>query len=395
MERPVFRRTRASVSRPIHTAPRVGLSLAFAGGFPLFSVGCGLKWQPLSVQLEGRSGVALLLPLPSHTEDLDRRMSSPSDQPRWRVWCQLVRLPNVFTVVADTTAAFLLVAHQLAPLPRYAMVLAAVVSIYWAGMILNDLWDVEVDRRERADRPLPAGKISLTAARRAGWGLLLVGVILSVAVGMLPSEAGAGSFVPGGIGILLAAMVVLYDGPVKRTPLAPLAMGACRFLSFLLAASAAVLSMPDFPFLPLHVLAIAAGFGVYIVGVTCMARGEAVGGEKMPLIVGLVITIIGMAMIAGGPQFATAEAMEQFQIEPRRQFSLLIGLLAFTIIHRAFRAILNPEPFAIQMNIKHAILTLIPLSAAVGLLAAGILPGLLIFALAVPAMLLGSFLRIT
>ncbi|QDV66483.1 (S)-2,3-di-O-geranylgeranylglyceryl phosphate synthase [Rosistilla carotiformis] len=322
-------------------------------------------------------------------------MSSPSPRPSLRDWCQLVRLPNVFTVVADTTAAFLLVAHELAPLPRYAIVLAAVVCIYWAGMILNDVWDIEIDRKERSKRPLPAGKISLSAARRAGWGLLLAGIALSFAVGFISLGDASPNLVPGGIAVVLAAMVVLYDGPIKRTPLAPMAMGACRFFSFLLGASAAVGSMAEFPFLPLHVLAIAAGFGVYIVGVTCMARGEAVGGQKMPLIVGLVITIVGMAMIAGGPQFAPADAVAQFQIEPRRQFSLLIGLLAFTIIHRAFRAIVNPEPYAIQMNIKHAILTLIPLSAAVALLASGPLAGLLVFALAVPAMMLGSFLRIT
>ena len=324
-------------------------------------------------------------------------MSSPAPSPTLRDWCQLVRLPNVFTVIADTTAAFLLVAHQLVPLPRYGIVLAAVVCIYWAGMILNDVWDIEIDRKERSKRPLPAGKISLPAARRAGWGLLIAGVALSFAVGFVPHGDAPPSLVPGGIAVLLAAMVVLYDGPVKRTPLAPMAMGLCRFFSFLLGASAAVTSVSEFPFVPPHVLGIAAGFGVYIVGVTCMARGEAVGGDKqkVPLIFGLVITIVGMAMIAGGPQFAPADAIAKFQIDPQRQFSLLIGLLAFTIIHRAFRAILNPEPYAIQMNIKHAILTIIPLAAAVALLSAGVLAGLMVFALAVPAMTLGAFLRVT
>ncbi|MEZ6087231.1 MAG: UbiA family prenyltransferase [Pirellulaceae bacterium] len=320
-------------------------------------------------------------------------MTSTTDRATLRDWCQLVRLPNVFTVLADTTAAFLLVAQELDPVARYVLVIASVVFLYWSGMILNDLWDLEVDRRERPGRPLPAGRIQVAAARRAGWGLLLFGILLAGLAGYFPVEGVGGGFLPAGVAILLAISVVLYDGPVKRTPFAPIMMGACRFFSFLLGASAAMTAVGAFPFFSNHVLIIAAGFGIYIGGVTLMARGEAVGGERLPLISGFAVTIIGLAIIAAGPQFADGGIV--FRIEPQRQFPLLIGLLAFTIIHRAMRAVADPQPRAIQLNIKHAILTLIPLSAAVSLLSAGPVAGLLVFALAVPAMTLGSFLRVT
>lgn len=320
-------------------------------------------------------------------------MSVTTARATLRDWCQLVRLPNVFTVIADTTAAFLLVAQQIDPIGRYLLVLTSVVFLYWSGMILNDLWDLEVDRQERPDRPLPAGRIQVPSARRAGWGLLLCGILLAVAAGYLPVEGADGNYLPACVAVLLAIVIVLYDGPVKRTPLAPLTMGACRFFSFLLGASAAMVSVQAFPFFPNHVLVIAVGFGVYIAGVTLMARGEAVGGNRLPLISGFAVTIIGLALIAAGPQFANGGVV--FRIDPERHFPLLIGLLAFTIIHRAMRAVADPQPRTIQLNIKHAILTLIPLSAAVSLLSAGPLAGLLVFALAVPAMTLGSFLRIT
>ena len=39
------------------------------------------------------------------------------------------------------------------------------------------------------------------------------------------------------VAMLLAGCIVLYDAVLKRTPLAPLAMGACRMLNVLLGMS--------------------------------------------------------------------------------------------------------------------------------------------------------------
>ena len=45
----------------------------------------------------------------------------------------------------------------------------AAVALYWAGMILNDVFDIEQDRMQRPSRPLPAGDISMQSAiARAG-----------------------------------------------------------------------------------------------------------------------------------------------------------------------------------------------------------------------------------
>ena len=81
------------------------------------------------------------------------------------MWAQLVRLPNVFTVLADVSAAFLLVHHGPAPIIRFILVALAGVALYWAGMILNDVFDVDQDRVQRPQRPIPAGLISLGASQ--------------------------------------------------------------------------------------------------------------------------------------------------------------------------------------------------------------------------------------
>lgn len=320
-----------------------------------------------------------------------------------RDWLQLIRLPNVFTVLADTSAAFLLVAGSFQPVAALVIVLSSVVCLYWAGMVLNDVWDVEVDREQRSTRPLAAGRIAVASANRFGWALLIVGVVLAAACGLVGrklsgGEGAVGGMLPGAVGLLLAIAIVLYDGPLKRMPIAPVAMGMCRFLSFLLGASAGMLAtqavspIEGFPFFENHVLAMAGGFAIYIVGVTIMARGEAIGGQRGKLGFGLAVTLAGLALLAYAPQMATAT---RFQMDINKGFPLLIAALAANVTYRAGRAIMYPEPRNIQMTIKVAILMLIPLSATIAFLAGGYLPALSIFALLVPSMYLGSFLRVT
>lgn len=307
-------------------------------------------------------------------------------------WARLVRLPNVFTVLADVSAAFLLVSHSPAPTGRFACVLLAGVCLYWAGMILNDVFDIEVDRRERPLRPLPDGRISLATARTAGWGLLLLGVVLAAISGYLPGDDVVLTWRSGLIGLLLAVAIVLYDGPLKHTPVAPVTMGICRMLSFLLGASPALDGpLPQYLFEP-HVLAAAAGFGIYIMGVTWMARHEAGVTSKGTLVGSLVVLLAGCGVLAFSPHLAGPDADLQFGAGP---FALLIGLLAVTFLYRASGAVADPRPERVQIAVKTALLTFIPLAAAVALLGAGPFYGLAVFGLVFPALLLASQFRMT
>ena len=97
-------------------------------------------------------------------------------------WAQLVRLPNVFTVLADVSAAFLLVSQGPYPVGRFVLVVLAGVALYWAGMVLNDVFDIDRDRQERPARPIPAGQIPLGQAKAAGWGLLCLALFWPRAV---------------------------------------------------------------------------------------------------------------------------------------------------------------------------------------------------------------------
>ena len=152
------------------------------------------------------------------------------------------------------------------------MLLAASSLLYISGVILNDVFDLEIDRQQRPERPLPSGRVSLAAARRLGWRLLVLGVLLG---------AGAGFFVghlrPGVVAALLATCILLYDAWLKRTPLGPLAMGACRMLNVLLGMNAL-----DAPLHAGHWL-VAGGIGVYVAGVTWFARRESEESSRVQL----------------------------------------------------------------------------------------------------------------
>ncbi len=87
-------------------------------------------------------------------------------------YVQLLRLPNLFTAMADVAMGFLFVRASwawnpapinLRPIGAWVLALLALASalLYAAGVVLNDVFDLERDRRERPERPLPSGRVSL------------------------------------------------------------------------------------------------------------------------------------------------------------------------------------------------------------------------------------------
>ena len=81
----------------------------------------------------------------------------------WRAYAQLIRLPNVFTALADIALGWLCAVAAGTPAarwPSFLLLMASSACLYSAGMIWNDFFDVEQDQRERPFRPIPSGRIS-------------------------------------------------------------------------------------------------------------------------------------------------------------------------------------------------------------------------------------------
>ena len=201
-------------------------------------------------------------------------------------WGRILRLPNLLTVPGDPFAGFLLVTQGHGSLLPGFWAVAASLCFYAAGLVVNDLCDIETDRNERPDRPLPSGQIRPIAAAAAALALLGAGQGFSC---LLDPQAWW-------IGFMLVLTIFLYNLGFKSVPvIGALTMGACRGLSVMLGASAIPATDP-FPAALLLAVATIAG---YIAAVTHIARREvaltSIGEERW---IPAVVLVFGFALIA-------------------------------------------------------------------------------------------------
>ena len=315
---------------------------------------------------------------------------------------RLMRLPNVFTAIADVLMGFVFARHSFSPGGALLCLMAASGLIYTAGMILNDVFDLEIDRKERPQRPLPSGQIPVAQARVLGFLMLLFGVGFGWLAGYLYQDDRllpiAFPWRSGAIATALAAAVLVYDAWGKTTFLGPLNMGLCRVLNVLLGMSLAganpageTFSVAGYSLLDFTSaqLVVAAGIGVYIVGVTIYAKYEAEQSNTVQLLLGVLVMTGGVVLLG------CAALLTQIRIQPNYVYWVLLGLLAATILRRSISAAFDGSPKLVQGAVKHAILSIIMLDAAVTL-ATGAPPyGIVVVSLLAPAVLLGRWVYST
>lgn len=264
-------------------------------------------------------------------------------------YLQLCRVANVFTALADIFLGFLLTHASLQPAVSFSLLLAASALLYMSGMVFNDVFDRDVDLRERPERPIPSGRISLRTAIVLGACLMLGGVVSAGAAG-LQSLLVAG---------LLVVCILGYDGLLKSTVFGPSMMGACRLLNVMLGASAAAMPGGEMATAAgvwrLPQLHVAVGLGVYIVGVTWFARHETGRSPRAQLAGALGIVNLGLALL-----IAFAFNWPGADFEPRRMKSVLVlVLIAATINRRLAAAIFDPVPAKVQLSIKTMLFSLV------------------------------------
>jgi hypothetical protein len=102
--------------------------------------------------------------------------------------------------------------------------------LYFGGTFLNDAFDADWDRYHRRTRPIPAGALSDTLAWQ--WGLAWF------ALGVLVLLLGVG-LTAGAVGFGLAVCGFLYTVTHRALPISPALLGLCRFLLYILGATAA------------------------------------------------------------------------------------------------------------------------------------------------------------
>lgn len=310
-----------------------------------------------------------------------------------RTYLQLLRGPNVFTAFADVLVGYFVTHEVLEPSLALFALLAASGCLYLAGMVLNDVFDRDVDAAERPARPIPSGRVALGTARRLGWGLL-VGGVLSAGASCFFARAESFTYWPIVVAAALAALIVGYNVYLKRTPLGPLAMGGCRALNVLLGMSAAPLGA-----LSLMHWWIAGGLGIYVAGLTWFARDEAILSRRAQLSFAAVVMGVGMAVLSQYPRWADDSLPDL--LVPRHALGDLVRWNALWVAtaalvgNRLVRAILSPTPRNVQVAVKSSILTIVVLDAICAMGVHDVAAAGVILVLLAPALLLGRWVYST
>lgn len=300
------------------------------------------------------------------------RTLPPARAISWRAYAQLIRLPNVFTAFADIAVGALAI-QRLTPEHPWQPVLwlfAASPCLYSAGMVWNDYFDVEQDRRERPFRPLPSGRISMAAAAGCGTVLMVLGVLFA----FLTNRTS------GGLALALVVAIFFYDAWLKRTWAGPVGMGTCRFVNVLLGFSA-VPGLLAWAVLPALVV------GLYIVGVTWFARTEARTSKRTNLTAAAVVILAAVCLALPVPAALPPDTASPL-------FPYLLVALGFLVGVPVVRAINQPVPARVQAAVKRAIFGLIVLDTVLATGLAGTI-GLVILFLLLPALYLGRWIYST
>ena len=175
---------------------------------------------------------------------------------------------------------------------RWALLAWACVGtslLYVAGMFLNDAFDFNFDRQHRSNRPIPSGAVTLREVWIWGVTLMVAGIASLCWMGQSTAV----------LALVLAVAILVYDAFHKLIGLAPMIMGLCRCLVYVVAASVAVNGVTG--------LAVWSGcaLALYIVGLSYLARKEALWVPVTAWPAVLLVTPVFLALLADDTELRT------------------------------------------------------------------------------------------
>lgn len=269
-----------------------------------------------------------------------------------RAYLELARPANVITAWADVLAG-VAAAGALAingnaegvidgimrALPEMPLLIVATSGLYAGGVVMNDVFDADLDAVERPERAIPSGRASRSGATTFGLVFLAAGI----------GAAALTSWQSGILAAFIAIAAVLYDRFSKHHAiLGPLNMGVCRGTNLLLGVSIAPAMMSQLWFLAILPI-------IYIAAITAISRGEVHGGSSSIGWIAVILAVIVTGSLAGLaflPAYALKRAL------------FFIALFAALVLPSFVRAAQSPDPHLIKGAVRSGILGLIPFNAA-------------------------------
>lgn len=265
-------------------------------------------------------------------------------------YLRLMRPANVVTAVADVLAGMAIAGYFISflpgstsfgpsvPLLPVVLLCLSTIGLYSGGIIMNDVFDAELDAKERPERPIPSGLVSKKAATLFGGVFFFIGIFA------------AGLYNPASQYLAAAIMIsaLVYDRFLKHnTVFGPLNMGLCRGLNLLLGISIIPSAIQQWWFLALVPV-------VYIASITMISRGEVHGGSKKMLYFAASLYAVVLACIL-------FFAAQQGYLLPTAIFVAGFALMIFIPLIRAMH---NPIGKNIGKAVKAGVIALILMNAA-------------------------------
>ncbi|MDN3654024.1 UbiA-like protein EboC [Ferruginibacter paludis] len=203
-------------------------------------------------------------------------------------YLKLMRPANIVTSIADVLAGVAisgffmqqgLLADWILPL---ILLCISTIGLYGGGVVFNDVFDAELDKIERPERPIPMGIITIKEATLLGIILLLMGIITAFFVNL----------VSGFLATIIAVSAIVYNKWGKhRSFLGPLNMGLCRGLNLLLGVSILVTQLNLYWYVAIVPI-------IYIASITMISRGEVHGGKSQSLyFAGLLYILVILSIL--------------------------------------------------------------------------------------------------
>ena len=291
---------------------------------------------------------------------------------RLKEYLLLIRLPNVFTTPSDILAGYF-AAVTVADTNSGDLLTLMVSSglLYVAGIVLNDYFDIEIDKKERPSRPLPSGTIAKRHALAIAIVALLIANTMALVVGITCLA----------VTLALTVAIIAYDYRLKHGLFGPLAMGITRFLNVILGASPVLLYVTAVSYAIIGTAA--ASLFLYVVAITVLSKKEA-GNEKPNSTIAflMVFGVTGVIIILG--------------LLAQLQWTFLLNLSIFaTVMIVTFKQHLMKDLPSVQKVVRNMVISIIILDSVFISGTAGLLYGLTTLLLIAPSVALAKKLYVT
>jgi 4-hydroxybenzoate polyprenyltransferase len=298
----------------------------------------------------------------------------------------LVRLPNVFSAASNILPGYFTIVTAVSSsfLSINILYLAGLMTssslLYLAGIVFNDYFDFEIDKKERPTRPLPSGKITKRKA-------LTIAISSIIAANVLTLLINWTSFI---IAVILTTIIIAYDYRLKHNTITgPITMGLARFFNIILGATPAIPTLLLSAASSKMLLFIATLLFLYVIAISILSKKEVSGKTTNAIIISsLSIVFVDIASIA----IAGLIGIFRSAVFANLALFSIVMIITFRPILRGLDSL---APIQIRNIIKNMIISIIILDSVFVSGIIGLPYGFATLLLIIPSVLLARKLYLT